>query len=170
MPSSSSERRAASASGSKVITDPGQPGSDLLELLAQRLVVLLGHGAMVAAATGALRAVALLVLLAAPAPARVVPADVLAVGVHDLLRPGCHGAAARHRHRRRRRAGAGGGDRVGAGQRLVLVLEIAVRAVRRAGRLGERLLGLRRLQLRVEEREYDLAADLRAELLEHDVP
>src|SRR5919201_5761383 len=43
---SSSARRAASASGSKVITDPREAGSDLLELLAQRLVVLLGHAAM----------------------------------------------------------------------------------------------------------------------------
>src|SRR5436305_9403742 len=45
---SSSARRIASASGSKVITDPREAGSDLLELLAQRLVVLLGHAAMVA--------------------------------------------------------------------------------------------------------------------------
>jgi hypothetical protein len=36
-------RRAASESGSKVITDPRQAGSDLLELLLKRLCVLFGH-------------------------------------------------------------------------------------------------------------------------------
>src|ERR671930_361940 len=41
---SSSARRAASASGSKVITDPREAGSDLLQLLLQRLRLLLGHG------------------------------------------------------------------------------------------------------------------------------
>src|SRR5262249_3093738 len=40
---SSSSRRAASASGSKVITDPGELGPDLLELLGERLVVLRLH-------------------------------------------------------------------------------------------------------------------------------
>jgi hypothetical protein len=40
---SSSVRRAASASGSKVITDPGQLGPDFLELFAQRLCVLVCH-------------------------------------------------------------------------------------------------------------------------------
>src|SRR5437764_4713 len=43
MSPSSSTRRAASASGSKVITDPREAGSDLLELRFERLGVLLGH-------------------------------------------------------------------------------------------------------------------------------
>src|SRR6266540_4287091 len=50
MRASSSVRRAASASGSKVITDPGQLGPDLLELLLERLRVFLGHVPMVAEA------------------------------------------------------------------------------------------------------------------------
>src|SRR6187455_2186248 len=40
---SSSTRRAASASGSKVITDPGELGPDLLQSLVERLAVDLGH-------------------------------------------------------------------------------------------------------------------------------
>src|SRR6266542_777167 len=47
---SNSARRAFSASGSKVITDPREAGSDLLELLLQRLRVLVGHGSRLAAA------------------------------------------------------------------------------------------------------------------------
>src|SRR5438874_10170086 len=43
MSPSSSTRRAASASGSKVITDPREAGSDLLELRFERLGVLVGH-------------------------------------------------------------------------------------------------------------------------------
>src|SRR6266511_2439236 len=69
-------------------------------------------------------------------------------------------AAARARSRRR--------DCLSPRERLVLVLEVAVGTVRRP-RLGERLLGLGGLELRVEQREHDLPADLRAELLEHDV-
>src|SRR6266511_36300 len=69
-------------------------------------------------------------------------------------------AAARSRARRR--------DCLSPRERLVLVLEVAVGTVRRP-RLGERLLGLGGLELRVEQREHDLPADLRAELLEHDV-
>src|SRR5919198_5904411 len=44
---SSSAARAASESGSKVITDPGELGPDLLQLLVERLR-LLGHGMIVA--------------------------------------------------------------------------------------------------------------------------
>src|SRR6266540_3470675 len=116
-----------------------------------------------------LGAVALLVLLAAPAPAGIVAADVVPVGLDDLLgrrrAPAGHArgrdrAAARSRARRR--------DCLSPRERLVLVLEVAVGTVRRP-RLGERLLGLGGLELRVEQREHDLPADLRAELLEHDV-
>src|SRR6478672_3823475 len=46
---SSSARRAASASGSKVITDPGELGPDLLHALVEWLAVGLGHAASVAA-------------------------------------------------------------------------------------------------------------------------
>src|SRR5262245_7651928 len=45
--SSSSVRRRARPSGSKVITDPGELGPDLLETLVERLAVNLGHAAMV---------------------------------------------------------------------------------------------------------------------------
>jgi hypothetical protein len=47
-------RRSASASGSKVITDPREAGSDLLELLLQRLYVFVGHARMVAVQTNEL--------------------------------------------------------------------------------------------------------------------
>ena len=50
---SSSSRRATSVSGSKVITDPGELGPDLLELLLQR-GALVGHASMLAC-TPALR-------------------------------------------------------------------------------------------------------------------
>src|SRR5919197_450084 len=49
---SRSVRRAASASGSKVITDPREAGSDLLELRFQRLCVFLGHALMLAEGWG----------------------------------------------------------------------------------------------------------------------
>jgi hypothetical protein len=41
-------RRRARPSGSKVITDPGELGPDLLETLVERFAVGLGHAAMVA--------------------------------------------------------------------------------------------------------------------------
>jgi hypothetical protein len=47
MAASSSARRRASRSGSKVITDPGKLGPDLLEPLRKRLAVLLGHSTIV---------------------------------------------------------------------------------------------------------------------------
>ena len=43
--SSSSTRRVARRSGSKVITDPGELGPDLLQALVERLAVYVGHGA-----------------------------------------------------------------------------------------------------------------------------
>src|SRR5438093_8732624 len=49
---SSSARRAVSASGSKVITDPGQLGPDLLELLLERLRAFFGHASMLANCPG----------------------------------------------------------------------------------------------------------------------
>src|SRR4051794_33475313 len=63
-----------------------------------------------------LSAVALLELLARAAPARIVAADVLTVGLHDRLRrAGSRGAAAGERHRRGRRAATTCScDRVGA--------------------------------------------------------
>src|SRR5438094_3641336 len=45
---SSWARRAVSASGSKVITDPGELGPDLLELLLERLCAFFGHVSMLA--------------------------------------------------------------------------------------------------------------------------
>src|SRR6266508_3336298 len=44
---SNSCRRAASASGSKVITDPGELGPDFLQLIVERLRTLFGHASMV---------------------------------------------------------------------------------------------------------------------------
>src|SRR5581483_2307071 len=71
-------------------------------------------------------AVALLVLLAGAAPARVVAADVLDLALHDRLRrPGRNCAAAGDR-RGGRGGAARGEDRVGAAQRRVLVAERAV--------------------------------------------
>src|SRR6187551_1810959 len=47
--SSSSPRRCVSRSGSKVITDPGELGPDLLQALVERLAVGLGHESRVSA-------------------------------------------------------------------------------------------------------------------------
>ena len=56
--------RASRRSGSKVITDPGELGPDLLELLVERLVRRFGHAASVAEAyAGAGGALQSLVLL-----------------------------------------------------------------------------------------------------------
>src|SRR5262245_15292549 len=78
----------------------------------------------------ALGAVALLELLAGAAPAGIVPADVLVLALDDGARRdgGRDGAAACDRRGRDGRGAARGGDRVGAGERLVLVAEVAVRA------------------------------------------
>jgi hypothetical protein len=46
---SSSTRRAARPSGSKVITDPGKLGPDLLQALVERLAVYVGHARSVSA-------------------------------------------------------------------------------------------------------------------------
>src|SRR5262245_32688507 len=104
------------------------------------------------------RAVTALVLLAAPAPARVVAADV-PVLVHRLalLNRG------RDCGRRLARTARRGCDHIGAGCGLVLVGEVAVAALRL------QLLWLVHLDLGVEEREHDLLADRAAELLEHGV-
>ena len=67
---SSSASRAASPSGSKVITDPGELGPDLLELLLQRDDGL-GHG--------------LLILAALRARAAQAPLDGAGKGAHGLL-------------------------------------------------------------------------------------
>jgi len=45
MAASSSSFRVLSRAGSKVLTNPGELGSELLELLVERLVLLLGHDA-----------------------------------------------------------------------------------------------------------------------------
>src|SRR5436305_982371 len=113
-------------------------------------------------------AVALLELLAGAAPAGVVAADVVPLRLDDLLRAGRDGAAAGHRHRRGRgrRTTACGRDRVRAGERLVLVLEVPVRAAVD----GEGFLGDRRLELGVEQRQDDLLPDRAAQLLEPHVP
>src|SRR5437868_13837364 len=73
-----------------------------------------------------LRAVTALELLAAAAPAGIVPADLFAVGAHPLR---CHRAATCFERARRRaaavaaqqRARSGSRDRVRAGKRFVLV-------------------------------------------------
>src|SRR6266480_2878666 len=93
----------------------------------------------------ALRAVAFLEFLAAAAPARIVAADVLALGLDDLSgaarsdRP-----AARHGHRRGRgRRRARRSDRLGTRERLMLVLQVPLGTV--AGGDGKRLFGNGRL-------------------------
>src|SRR5262249_10659333 len=98
-----------------------------------------------------LGAVALLVLLAGTTPAGVVATDVLLVGLADLLRSGRARSAAGHCGRRPRPGRAARGrDRLGARQRLVLVLQ-----PRGRGTVSvldcERLLGRCRLELRVEQ-------------------
>src|SRR6188508_98020 len=153
--------RLSNCSGSKVITDPGELGPDLLELLFERNCWrVVRHGASDGSyrQAEALGAVAALELLAAAAPARVVAADLLAVARHALLRhhraaagierasghapavaehqPGRGGAACR-RHRLRAR------------QRLVLVRE-SIPGLRGLRPL-ERICVLD-LDLRVEER------------------
>src|SRR5207253_10199141 len=77
---------------------------------------------------GTLSAVALLELLTAAAPARIVTADVLPFGLHDRTRrTGGRGrpAAAHGERRRRTRATPSGRDRLRPGERLMLVLEPA---------------------------------------------
>src|SRR6188472_4307250 len=124
-------------------------------------------------------AVAALELLAAPAPARVVAADLVALVRHSLL--GDHRASAGVERTRghadpvaaEHRAGgcspAGRGYRLGPRERLVLVGEPA--PVEGLGGLGllERVY-LLDLDLGVEERANDLLADLRVQLFEHPVP
>src|SRR3954452_24925021 len=82
--SSSCARRAASASGSKVITDPRQAGSDLLELRFERLGVLVGHAPMVAKPAWAGRE------SARPTARYSVVVVLVLVGLHrhDLVHPG----------------------------------------------------------------------------------
>src|SRR3954471_9227239 len=115
----------------------------------------------------ALSALALLELLAAAAIARIVAADVVALGVDDGLgSTGGGGRAAGHRHGRGADgAAACGRDRLGAGERLVLVLHAA--AVRRLCVL--QLFGLFGCELSVEERQDDLFVNRDAEVLEHQV-
>src|SRR5207302_4272768 len=110
-----------------------------------------------------LRAVALLEFFARTAPARVVAADVLAVGLDDRARrAGGRREAAGDGHRR----GAGGapagcGDRVGAGEGLMLVLQPAavdggclLRALELVGLLGR--------ELGMEQRQHGLFVDRQA--------
>src|ERR1700745_3687902 len=73
MADSSSARRSIRRAGSKVITDPGKLGPDLIELLGERYD-LFGHRRRSYPCLGA---VAALVLLARPAPAGIVAADRL---------------------------------------------------------------------------------------------
>src|SRR4051812_3216112 len=120
-----------------------------------------------------LRAVALLELLARAAPARVVAPELLLLGDHALLRDRRDRAAAvaadvaGHRGRGSRFAAEPRrGDRVGAGERLVLVRERARGAV--AGSELE-IRGVAGVELRVEEQADDLLVDREAELLEHRV-
>ena len=82
---------------------------------------------------------AALELLARAAPARVVSADVLVLRLDSRL--GRDRAAAGDG---RGRDAARGGDRVRAGQRLVLVAEVAVPAVARARRRGSAPAGAAR--------------------------
>src|SRR6266508_3027127 len=120
------------------------------------------------------RAMTFLELLAAPAPAGIVAADLLFVGDDTLLLRGDGGRAAAHRagehaaasirgHHARPRAGRG--DRFRSRQRLVLVGEGAAVDVLHA----LELLGIGRSHLGVEEHQQDLLVDQPAELLEHHV-
>src|SRR5262249_34567005 len=176
--SSSSATRRLSPSGSKVITDPGELGPDLLELLLQRLgrsqvrhaaivaqlplqaeggvlvdsaelhtnvhrnalrlKVVMGNGAAAAGLSGSM---ALLVLLARPAPAGVVAPDLVAVCDGAGRRRGRDRATSREEAARGDAgavaapvSGGSSADRLGTGCLLVLVGE----------RLG--LRGLRLLQ------------------------
>src|ERR1700746_946746 len=105
----------------------------------------------------ALRAVALLELLARAAPARVVAAELLV-----LARP--HGLRDDARSRgdtgRDRLSPARGGGPRRAGRGLVLVVDVPVRGLR----LRELLLGLLGRELGMEEVKHDLAADDASEL------
>src|SRR5262245_21117608 len=121
-----------------------------------------------------LGAVALLVLLARPAGARVVAADLLAD--HALAgrdggrgRGGAAGGHAGPGRLRSRLAAARRADGVGAGDRLVLVREaVAVPAVAARPGLELALLGLL-LDLDPEQVADDLLLDHRRQLLEHPV-
>src|SRR4051794_27869974 len=118
--------------------------------------------------SAALCAMALLELLAAAAPARIVAAELLVLRGDDLPRrcrrrrraahADCRGARGRGHARRRNRVRTCG--------RLVRVRQVPVLRPLRLLELG--CLG--GSDLRVEEREDDLLADLLAELLEHHVP
>src|SRR4051794_6933168 len=115
----------------------------------------------------ALSAVAFLELLARAAPARIVPADLVAIPRHTLLRGDRAASSAEPRaHSYGVAAEPGRCDRIGSGQRLVLVGEPACVDVVSA----HQLLGLPGLDLRVEEEHQDLLANEPAELLEHGVP
>src|SRR3954454_4903227 len=102
----------------------------------------------------ALRAVALLELLATTAPAGVIAADLVQLALHDRAA----GRDAFHHGL----PTAGVGDRRGARRGVVLVLELTVRRLR--CRLLQLLLRLLRCELRVEQVQHDLAADRAAEL------
>src|SRR5436190_20338844 len=114
--------------------------------------------------------VTLLVLLAAPTPAGIVAADLVALGDgagrgRDRAATGEEGSRGRRRTVAVAVAG-GGADRLGAGQRLVLVGEPAsVEGLRLLGLLE--LGGVLRLELRVEEMQHDLLTDRTAHLAEH---
>src|SRR4051794_37608371 len=155
--SSSNAGTCRRASGSSVIVSSASGGSGGVRGNGERL-----------------RAVALLVLLARTAPTRVVAADVLELGVH--LRLGRDGrrdgaAAATEPGGRGGGVAAGGEDRVGAGERLVLVAERAVAAAVRA--LGLLQLGSGAVvggHLGVEEERHDLLPNCAVQRLEHRVP
>src|ERR671923_2406652 len=119
-----------------------------------------------------LGAVALLVLLARAAGARVIAADLVPLRRDPLLRRDRRRAGAdRARSDSRRRAvPAGrsrGGDRLGTGERLVLV-RVAPILLEGLHLLERR--GVLRGHLRVEEQRDDLAPDETTELFEHQVP
>src|SRR5207244_1295911 len=105
-----------------------------------------------------LLAVTALELLARAAPAGVVAAELLGLGDDSLLR-------SRNRLDESLLASERACDHVGSGERLVLVREAAVPLLGLLDLL--QLAGLFRLELGVEERQDDLLADRRVQLLEH---
>src|SRR5205823_9624561 len=155
---------------------PGLLGSARYASLIGRLEVVMASAKPKPDFKALLTAVAALELLAAAAPARVVAADLVALADHPLLRR--HSPAPGFERARRgdrlaiaaeQRAGSGRCDRLGAGERLVLVGDrAAVDSLRRLRPL--QLVDLLHLDLGVEERPHDLLANRTVQLLEQLVP